>query len=223
MPAARLGLGVERPDRHLARRRRQDAAIDRASATPRPGARPSGASRLSERNRPMCVAPLASTSSSSSGRSRLASRRMSTPSRVRAGPANGAGARPLPAHDRRARRAVRRCQSARVERVAVDQALPRRAVEIDRRAGRDRRRRPGDADHRRHAERARQDRGVRRPAAAFGDEAGGARPVDLRDRRRRRARRRRAPTAPSLPGTTMPRDSQRRLPTRRSTTSRTSP
>ena len=131
----------------------------------------------------MSVAPLARTSRSSSGRSRLASSRMSMPSSVRAGPSERPGGA-LPAHDRRrVHRAAAPVGPRR--RVAVDEALPCRAVEIDRRAGRDRRRRLGDADHRRDAERARQDRGVRGPAAAFGDEAGGARPVDLRDRRRR--------------------------------------
>ncbi len=162
------------------------------------GARPSGVSRLSDRNRPMCVAPLASTSRSSSGRSRLASRRMSMPSRVRAGPAKA----PLSGRSQRttgAASAVRRCQSARDEASPLIRHSPVDAVEIDRGAGRDRRGGPGDADHRRHAERAGQDRGVRRPAAAFGDEAGGPRPVDLRHRRRRRARRPPGPTAPDLP------------------------
>ena len=79
----------------------------------------------------------------------------------------------------------RRCASSMACGDGLDGDLAGRAVEDDRRAGGDPRRRVVQADDGRHLQRARQDRGVIRAAAGVDREALDARPVELRGQRRR--------------------------------------
>ena len=110
----------------------------------------------------------------------FASRRMRTPSAVAAGRRRSAfaagGRTSILAALRGARELVRR---------RIDDHLAGRAVDDDELAGLDDVARVVQADDGRHLERARQDRGVIRPAAGVGREAADLRPVDLRGQRRR--------------------------------------
>ncbi len=168
----------------------------------------------------MSVAPLAMTSPSSSGRSRLASSRMSMPSSVLAGPSRDPAARSQ--RTTGGASTVRRCQSARVDASPLmrhSPVVPSRSTEAPGGMAVVARATPTTAGT--PSERARiavceaqLPPSVTKPAAR--DQSTWATVEGASSSA--------TSTHGSDPsGTTMPRDSQRRLPTRRSTTSRTSP
>ena len=129
----------------------------------------------------MPAAPRSRARAASSGASMLASSRISTPSSVTAGRSRILVERllvglpaPLPRLDLRERLGV-----------GLDEDLARRAVDRDERARRDEGAGVVQAGDGRHVQRAREDRGVIRPAAGIGDEPREPLPVELRDDRRR--------------------------------------
>ena len=157
-------------------RGRRDTAPPRSappSRRPRAGT-PSGTGRSLPR-------PARCARAASSGASMLASSRISTPSSVTAGRSRYSSSDCSCGLAPRCRASI--CSS--VFGVGVDQHLAGRAVDGDHRARRDEHAGVVQAGDRRHVQRAREDRGVVRPAAGVGHERGQPLPVELRDRRRR--------------------------------------